>query len=76
MATKQYNTGMKKMKAIHIGCNGTNPKNFPIKVNGTKMATMQMMMVKAYTVLEALLSINGILAVLMMCKPIKFETIP
>lgn len=67
---------MIKMKAIKNAGSATSPKNFPNIVNGTKIARMHMIMVNRQTILEAWLSINGILAVRIMCNPIKLDTIP
>lgn len=64
------------MNAIKNGVNGTNPKNFPSTVNGTRIAMIHIATVKKYTVPDALLWINGIFAVLIIWSPIKFDMIP
>lgn len=64
------------INTIKNGVNGTSPRNFPINVKGTIIATMQIIVVNIYTVFDAWLSINGIFAVLIMCRPIRFDTIP
>ena len=75
-ATKQYRIGITKISPIKVGVNGTNPKNSPIKVNGMHTATAHNTKVNKYTVLDAWLSKNGILAVLIIWSPIKLDTIP
>ena len=55
---------------------GTRPKKLPINVKGTNTANKLNRIDEAYTIFEALLCINGTFEVLMMCKPIKFDTTP
>lgn len=52
------------MNSIYWSVSGTKPKNLPTNVNGTSIATTHITAVKIYTIFEALLSINGFLAVL------------
>ena len=64
------------INAIKNGVRKASPRNFPINVKGTIIATAQITIINKYTVFDAWLSINGIFAVLIMCKPIRFDTIP
>ena len=54
----------------------TNPMNLPIMVNGTIIATILNNIDDAYTIFDALLCTNGVFAVLITCKPTKFDTTP
>ena len=75
LATIQYK--MVTANIINICCPaiGTSPIAFPKGVNGTKIPNIINKLDDIYTALFALLSINGVFAVLIICIPIKLETI-
>ena len=64
VAKKQYNTGTSKIIEKYFSGIGTSPIYFPIKVKGIKIATILNPIDVAYTAFELWLSINGVLAVL------------
>ena len=76
VAKKQYSTGTNSITEKYFSGIGTSPIYFPIKVNGIKIATILKPIDVAYTAFELWLSINGVFAVLIMCRPTRFDTTP
>lgn len=76
VAKKQYSTGTNSITEKYFGGIGTKPIYFPIKLNGIMIAIMLSPIDVAYTAFELLLSMNGVFAVLIMCRPTRFDTTP
>ena len=72
-AIMQYTTGVKNINAIYFKGIATKPIAEPNAVNGTNIASI---IDDKYTGLEAWLCTNGIFAVLIICIPNRFDTIP
>jgi len=70
----QYKNVTTKIINKYFAPIGTSPIALPKVVNGTTIPTNINKIDDAYTYLWALLWINGTLAVLIICIPIKFET--
>lgn len=72
----QYTTGVKNISAIYFIGIATKPIAVPSGVNGTNIANKETIIDDIYTGLEAWLCTNGIFAVLIICIPNRFDTIP
>ena len=75
IVTKQKVIAIVKIKTIYLKSIGTKPIIFPNAVKGTIRPININEKDERYTNLFALLCINGIFAVLIICIPNKFETI-
>lgn len=71
----QYMNVIINIITIYFISIGSNPIIFPNVVNGTRIPIIINKIDDIYTALFALLCINGIFAVLIICNPTKFETI-
>ena len=75
LAIIQYKNVTAKIKAIYFAAIGTNPIALPRCVNGTIKPIIINKNDEIYTHLFALLCTKGNFAVLIICIPIRFETI-
>lgn len=71
----QYKNVTPNINNIYFKAIGTNPIIAPNLVNGTNIPITINNIDDKYSILLALLCINGIFAVLIICIPTRFETI-
>ena len=75
-ANMQYKNETPNITTIYIRGIGTSPIIEPSGVNGINKVTTLIKIVVAYTAIDACVSKNGLLLLLITCKPIIVETMP